>query len=96
IIDNESRPQSRKEVKPEDVNIIAAVGNNLRGLIENCAIRRADSFTSINAASVPSESDLDTAPEYFDINGRQVSPHNLRPGIYLRRHGSATTKLMVH
>lgn len=96
IIDNESRPQSRKEVKPEDVNIIVAVVNNLNGLIENCAIRRADSFTSINAASVPSESDLDTAPEYFDINGRQVSPHNLRPGIYLRRHGSATTKLMVH
>ncbi|MDE5899781.1 MAG: hypothetical protein K2H33_00320 [Muribaculaceae bacterium] len=95
IIDNEKRPQSRKEVKPEDVNIIVAVINNISGLVENCAIRRADTFTSINAVSGASESHPDSTPEYFDMNGRRMNPHNLLPGIYLRRHGTTTTKLMV-
>lgn len=32
---------------------------------------------------------------WYDLNGRRVDPDNLRPGIYLRRSGSRTEKILI-
>lgn len=38
----------------------------------------------------------DTAPtEYFDLQGRTVDSDNLTPGLYLKRTGSVTTKILI-
>lgn len=93
-IDNKNRPASRKAVKPEDVNVIVAVVNKLNGFVENCAIQRSESFTSINNVNATVEPAA-TETEYFDMNGRRVNPDNLVPGIYLRRSGSSTSKVLI-
>lgn len=91
-IDNSKRPAARKAVKPEDVNVVVAVINNLSGMIENCGIRRADSFTSIESVAAPV--DTDAPVEYFDLNGRRVANPSTH-GIYLMRQGAKASKVIL-
>ncbi len=45
--------------------------------------------------SVCPESDADSKVEFFNLQGILVSPDNLTPGIYFRRHGTSTTNIVV-
>ena len=36
-----------------------------------------------------------TAAEYYDLRGVRVNPDNLRPGIYIRRCGNKTEKILI-
>lgn len=33
--------------------------------------------------------------EYFDLKGLRVNPDNLTPGVYIRRQGATTSKVVV-
>jgi len=41
------------------------------------------------------DADNDAPVEYFNLNGQRINADNLTPGVYLRRQGSAVTKLHI-
>ena len=77
-------------VKGEDVNIIAVVLNKQTGLVENCTISRARSFSGIQAVTAPTDGPV----EYFDLQGRRVNG-TPTPGIYIQRQGQEATKVLI-
>lgn len=56
------------------------------GAEDTSAIDRIDGFA-------PESGDART--EYYDLRGVRVNPDNLRPGIYIRRSGNKTEKILI-
>ena len=52
----------------------------------------ADLMTGVEAVET---SPADTPARYYNLNGVEVNPANLAPGIYIRRVGTTATKLIV-
>ncbi|MDE6264827.1 MAG: calycin-like domain-containing protein, partial [Paramuribaculum sp.] len=46
-------------------------------------------------APIVSPDDSDGKEEYYNINGVRVNPDNLRPGIYIRRKGNKSEKIII-
>lgn len=53
-------------------------------------------FTIGSQSGLPGiEADNDLPAKYFNLQGRRVDPSALTPGVYLRRQGSKTVKILV-
>lgn len=54
-------------------------------------------FTPKNDTAIESiiDNTTDAPAEYYTIDGVRVGPDSLRPGLYIRRSGSAVTKLYI-
>jgi cleaved adhesin domain protein len=45
--------------------------------------------------TVIGDNQMNAPVEYFDLQGIKVAAENLRPGLYLRRQGAVTTKIII-
>lgn len=52
------------------------------------------STTGIGDITIPN-TDINTAPEYFDLQGRRINPENAPAGIYIERRGAKTQKILL-
>ncbi|MGN0232191.1 MAG: hypothetical protein ACI4A8_08275, partial [Muribaculaceae bacterium] len=98
-------PRFRENVVMADFNgdcqIVKATtyDRDQRGALRNMsgsASYGAFEYEAAGADAIKVVADDENAPtEYFDIRGWRVSPDNLQPGIYIRRCGSKTDKIIV-
>ena len=71
------------------ISVMSWYGNPAEGRYETTVeIDRATAGTSLI-------SENESTPEYFDLNGRKVASANLQPGIYIRKTGNQTEKIIV-
>ncbi len=52
------------------------------------------STTGIGDITIPN-TDINAAPEYFDLQGRRINPENAPAGIYIERRGAKTQKILL-
>lgn len=72
-----------------DINWLEAglrLNGNFDGAEDTSAIDRIDGTENDTTG---------TASEYYDLRGVRVNPDNLRPGIYIRRCGNKTEKILI-
>lgn len=50
--------------------------------------------TGIGDITIPN-TDINAAPEYFDLQGRRINPENAPAGIYIERRGAKTQKILL-
>ncbi len=51
--------------------------------------------SGVSNISMDSEDDVDNPVEYYNLQGIRVADDNLTPGIYIRRQGSKTSKVVI-
>ncbi len=68
---------------------VYATGNGL------AAYRLAPKSTSTGIDNIENENISDGPVEYFDLQGRRLSAKPSAPGLYIRRHGSSSSKILI-
>lgn len=80
-----------------DINNMFNIELDMKWLEKGISI--TGTFSGIEDTSaiytIPADNNTAAPVEYFDLRGVRVNPANLRPGIYIRRQGTITEKILI-
>ncbi len=87
--------------KVADLAVVGAVhnvkGDDRKGLaVANACYAASAKWVPMNGGTAVENLEVsDIVPEYYTLSGLRVNPDNLTPGLYIRKSGNRTEKILV-